>query len=340
MKITIIEARNLCEKILTKKGVSISHARIIVDDYIEGELLGKETHGLLKFVSDYVQVISTQGKKIVLEKNQPAYALLNGNEQAGQIVAKNARELVIKKAKKSGIAMVATYNSTAFLRPGSQAEYLSQHGLIGIVFENGGTPNVPTFSGIDPVIGTNPIGYAIPTNTDPIVADLAISECAWGLGYVAKVLPQNSFIDKNGQFTSDPKKMNAVLPFGRYKGFALGLLFEILTGSLVGAGLGGQKKFYNSTNVATGKKLSRPYRGALFIAIDPSKFVSLKKFKLENSNFLRHVKKSRRRNGFEKIVISGEISRSKKTKSLQRGWFDMRQETWKKLLHLKKVNSL
>lgn len=340
MKVTIVEARELCEKILTKNGVSVLHAKIIIDDYIEGELLGKETHGLLKFIGDYSKIINTHHKQIIIEKNDLAYALVNGNKQVGQLVAKKARDMVIKKAKKTGIAMVALNNTTSFLRPGSQAEYISQHGLIGIVFESGGAPKVPPFGGIDPVIGTNPIGYAIPTNKNPIVADLAISGRAWGLEHTAKVLPKNLFIDKNGYFTQEPKKAHAVVPFGGYKGFALGFLFEILTGSLVGAGLGEQKKKYDSINIISGIKAKRPYRGALFIAIDPSKFVNFKKFKSENSKFIDRVKQSRRRNRFKKIIITGEKSYSKKIKNLQRGWFDVSQETWKKVLKLKKINNI
>jgi LDH2 family malate/lactate/ureidoglycolate dehydrogenase len=46
MKIKIGELQNLCYAALTNVGVNRSKAKIIVDDYIEGSLLGNKTHGL------------------------------------------------------------------------------------------------------------------------------------------------------------------------------------------------------------------------------------------------------------------------------------------------------
>ena len=40
MKLNIDKTRGLCEKILVKNGVKRKNAKIIADDYIEGELLG------------------------------------------------------------------------------------------------------------------------------------------------------------------------------------------------------------------------------------------------------------------------------------------------------------
>lgn len=49
MKIRIDEIRELCEGVLLKQGIQKDTASLIVDEYIEGELEGKLTHGLIAF---------------------------------------------------------------------------------------------------------------------------------------------------------------------------------------------------------------------------------------------------------------------------------------------------
>ena len=224
----------------------------------------------------------------------------------------------MKKAKKFGIGIVGTYNAKSVLRPGTQAEHIARKNLIGLIFHNGGGPLVAPYGGIDPVISTDPIGYAIPTTEAPIVVDMAISEKAWGEVRVAKKLgknlPPESYLNKKGEFAKNPDDVFSALPFGGYKGYALGIMSEIFSGSLVGNGVGFKKKPLNR-----GKKL----RGAIYIAIDPAKFIDIKKFKKDNSQLVRDLKSSRRRKGFKEIRIPGEHAYAHKEKCLKRGWFDV-----------------
>ena len=329
MKVNINEIRKRCESFLVKTGVGKSEAKIIVDDYVEGELLGKKTHGLLAFVGGVydTQKIKRHSnrKKIKVIKDRGVYAMINGGKQKGQLVAEKAVELVIKKAKKYGIAMVGTFNSGSILRPGSQAEKIAQKNLIGLIFHNGGGPLVPPYGGIDPIISTDPIGYAIPTLKQPIVADFAVSERAWGEIRIAKelkhALPMSCFLNMKGQVTTDPNDAFSALPFGGYKGFCVGLLSEILTGALVGNEQG-----------LTNQKIS--VRGALYMAIDPSKFVNLQKFKKENSRLISELKKSRRLSGVKEILLPGERAFKHKALCLKRGWFDVDKKIVDKLNNL------
>ncbi|MFZ2189683.1 MAG: Ldh family oxidoreductase [Candidatus Magasanikiibacteriota bacterium] len=330
MKVKINEIRKTCENFLVSKcKMKKDIANIIFADFLEGELLGKKTHGLAAFVSGVYDINrlknSSDPKKIIIKKNQKAYALIDGGKQAGQLVAQLAKKILIKKAKQFGIAMVGTYKTQAILRPGSQAEEIAKHNLIGIVFHNGGAPLVAPFGGIDPVISTDPIGFAIPTTCEPIVADMAISVKAWREVEFSKLLnknlPLNSFLDKKGNIATDPDKAYSALPFGDYKGYILGILFEILTGSLVNSGFG-IKNFLN-------KKWKQ--RGALYLAIDPSKFVNLNKFKKENTQLIKELKKSRKRTTIKEILIPGERAYKNKAKCLKRGWLDVDKTVMEKI---------
>lgn len=50
MRVNIKKVKDICEKILVENGIKIKDASIIVDDYLEGELLGKKSHGLLALI--------------------------------------------------------------------------------------------------------------------------------------------------------------------------------------------------------------------------------------------------------------------------------------------------
>ncbi|HBU06480.1 MAG TPA: hypothetical protein DEB09_00175 [Candidatus Magasanikbacteria bacterium] len=322
MRVKINEIRKKCEQILIKSGVSSKATKIIFSDYLEGELLNKKSHGLSAFVNgvyDIERILeSSKTEKIKITKDDAVFTLIDGQGQAGQLVAEMARKILIKKAKKFGIAMVGTYNTRAILRPGSQAEALAKHDLIALIFHNGGGPLVAPYGGIDPIISTDPIGFAVPTTGLPIVADMATSVRAYREIQLAKLLnkklPNDAFINKKGEVTLNPDDAFAALPFGGYKGFALGILFEILTGPLVNSGFG------LKNNSKDGKW---KYRGALYLAIDPSKFVNLNKFKRENTALIKELKNSKKMAKYQEILIPGERAYRCKAKCLKQGWFDV-----------------
>lgn len=334
MKVKIANVKKICESFLISSGIQREAAKIIFADYLEGELLGKKTHGLAAFVSGVYDINrlknSSHSSKIKIKKNSKAYSLIDGGEQAGQLVAEVAKKILIKKTKKYGIAMVGTYNTKAILRPGSQAYDIAKHNLLSIVIHNGGGPLVAPYGGIDPIMSTDPIGFAIPTLGLPIVADMAVSVKAWGEVVMARMLgtrlPAEAFLDKKGNITLNPNQAHSALPFGGYKGFNLGLLFEILSGPLVNSGFG----FKNNV------KDKWKNRGALYLAIDPSKFVSIKKFKTENSELLKQLKKSPKRKGFREILIPGEKAYKNKELCLKRGWLDVDKKIVEKIFELAK----
>jgi uncharacterized oxidoreductase len=92
-------------------------------------------------------------------------------------------------------------------------------------------------------ISTNPIALGVPTEHEPLVLDISTSVVANGKVRVAQIAgrqcPDGWLLDANGQPTNDPAARFAdppgtILPMGGYKGFGLGILFDILVGGLSG----------------------------------------------------------------------------------------------------------
>jgi L-2-hydroxycarboxylate dehydrogenase (NAD+) len=93
---------------------------------------------------------------------------------------------------------------------------------------------VVPFGGKTPTLGTNPHSWAFPTTAAigfPIVIDWATSMIAMGrvqqLRREGKPLPANCAVDKEGNPTTAPDKVAALLPFGGHKGYGLGLIDEL-----------------------------------------------------------------------------------------------------------------
>ena len=97
------ELRILTSEILLKTGSSSSNARQVAEHLVLANLKGIDTHGIWH-IPGYVSDIQTKkllpaGNPSIL-KETAATALVSGNWPFGQVAAKFAIELAIKKAKK------------------------------------------------------------------------------------------------------------------------------------------------------------------------------------------------------------------------------------------------
>ncbi len=285
----------------------------IAQYYISGELKGKLTHGIFSFIRLYERLKEKKRGHFKVLIDKPASAYIAGNGDAGQLVADFAIKLAMKKAKRVGVAAVGAGNITAFLRPGYWAEYAARHGMVSLCFNYGGGALVAPPGGREPVISTNPIGIGIPHKPFPFIIDMAISERAYtNIDFAKKLgikIPAGWAIDQRGRTTRDPWKVAAVLPFGGYKGFALGLALELMTGPLMRTAVGRDER-------------GKP-RGFLFIVINPSTFTTRARFTREVAETLRFVKAAKRLPGITEIVIPGERSFRIEQQNLRRGWFDI-----------------
>ncbi len=317
MRVKIDEIRKLCENALVKKGVPKDEAKVIVDEYVEGDLQGKMTHGLIAFPA-MTEGIHVPEEKWKVEKESSSAVFVDGKGNFGMTVGKALMEPLCKKAKKEGISFAAISNITTFLRPRSIAQLVAEKEMIGMVLINGGSEMVVPEGGIDRMLGTNPVGIGIPTDRGPMVFDLATSKRAYGEITLSKMmkrlLPNETFIDKNGNFTTNPDDAYAIVPMGGYKGFALGLFFEILTGSLVSMPMG--------VRGVTADYRKR-YRGAVIIVIDPSFFTDMKEFKARNSELVAQIKASRKAKGVSEIILPGEHARKLREENLSKGYLEL-----------------
>lgn len=312
MKITLAEIQELCNKVLVSKGLSPEEAEIVTDDYLDAELRGKRSHGLGAF-SIAVGGLEDR-KKYAVSIDNGSYAYIEGNGDVGHLVGRDAMSMAIEKARAYGVGFVGVGNILRFSIPRPFVEQAAAADMIGIVSEYGGKEFMVPHGGAEPIISTNPLGIGIPSNGTPIIIDMATSERAIGFVSLASKLgqdiPDSWGVDEQGLPTSNPDEVVAVVPFGGYKGYAIALALEVLTGPLVG--------------VKVGTKGNLRERGAVFLAINPELFgVPLDQFKGDVAELVREIKTSKKAPGTKEIFIPGEHSEARKQAIIDQGYLDI-----------------
>ena len=153
-------------------------------------------------------------------------------------------------------------------------------------------------------LGTNPIAYAVPTGGRPVVADFSTSVAPEGkirfYRNEGKTVPDGWILDADGKPTNDPNAFygpprGGILPLGAgagHKGFALGLLVEILGSALAGISSRDPERFGN---------------GVCFIVVDPSAFCPLEEFRRLMDETVAYIKSSRPAPGFDEVLVPGEL---------------------------------
>lgn len=293
MKIMANKEKALLTEILTKLGLEKENAEIVAEATLDADLKGFTSHGIGRF-PQYINAIKRKNinveGKIDIERETDSIALINGNGLFGQVVAYKAMKLAIEKAKKTGIGAVGTHNANHFGVTGFYSDLAIRENVIGVVTANT-DPAVAPLGGKIPLIGTNPIAIGIPANETYISVDMATSASARGKLLEAKrkgeQIPGDVALDADGNPTTDPSKAleGSILPFGAHKGYGLAFMIELITGPLVNAA-------YGSKVEGTADYEKKCTKGDFFLAIDPSKFVGLSKFKDETEEFVTEVRNS------------------------------------------------
>ena len=114
--------------------------------------------------------------------------VIDGGAGYGQVIAKEAMDIGIERAKKHGVCVVGLTNSHHIGRIGHWAEQCARAGMVSTHWVNvhGHKSLVAPFGGAEPRFTTNPYCTAVPRKgKEPIVLDFATSQVAMGKVRVA-----------------------------------------------------------------------------------------------------------------------------------------------------------
>ena len=294
--LSVDEARALGERALCGIGYDTEEAGIIADHVIDAALCGYEYSGLAKILNipEHRRFAQPRRKMRVLHETAVS-ALYDGGNNNGMVAMYHAANAAIAKAAAHGIAVIGVTDSWMSGRSAYFVEMIAKADLVAIHTASSGAAVAP-HGGTKPVLGTNPIAFALPGADGPLVLDMGTSAFMGTelqlRARLAQELPEGVAIDRDGHPTrdADAARNGALLPFGGHKGFGLGLIVQAF-GLLGGAAL------------AAGND-----DGYVFIAFRPDLLVPLAELKRELGALIARVKAVPRRQGFAEIRIPGEQS--------------------------------
>ena len=295
-----------------KLGAPKDDAEIGANVLVQADLRGVDTHGVIHFNPQawYVKWLTegsmTARPKIQIISESSSTALLDGDRGMGMVIGHRAMELAIRKAKDSGIGMVAVRNSRHYGMSAYYSMMALPHDMIGIAMTNASRQVVPTF-GREARFGTNPMCFAVPTDKElPFVLDMATTTAAAGKLELAarqgKPIPHGWALNEGAKATDDPRvaqKARKLLPLGgsreggSHKGYGLAIVVEILCGVLSGT--------------LTALNADQDPRGHFFGAIRIDTFRPVDEFKRDMDRLLRELKTTPPIEGQHRVYAAGEI---------------------------------
>ncbi|MCK9931987.1 Ldh family oxidoreductase, partial [Frankia sp. Mgl5] len=224
------------------QGVPAEQIDAVVAHYLEGELRGKPSHGVAKFCFESQFFHLRQGPPEVVHQ-QGVFAVVDAHREIGPLSAAFAVDLAVATAARHGAAAVGMINTQRYGILAPWTEEIARHGLIGIATNTSRAEAVPA-GGRTPVLGVNPLAFALPTLTEPLSVDLGTTLAPMGVLWEhrgsGQPLPPGQFVDSDGHPATDPDQAASAVVFGQHRGFALSLLLQTLTGSLFGFPMGSE----------------------------------------------------------------------------------------------------
>jgi hydroxycarboxylate dehydrogenase B len=331
--------------ILVAAGSSEAEAREVAQHLVDANLKGHDSHGvgmLLTYVKNVQAGLLHPNRHARMVSEFGAIAVFDGEMGYGQVVAREATEWGIAKAKTDGLAATALRNAHHIARVGAYGELAAAQGLISLHFANvlHAPGRVAPFGGIEGRYGTDPVCITYPSlaGKPAIVLDFATSKIAAGKIRVAfnqgKELAPDTLIDKRGQESRDAALFYAgdrteasILPFGEHKGSGLALVTHLLAGVLTGSGV------MQGTMADVGIK-----NGLFSIYIDPARFGDTAEMERNRQTLIDWVKSATPRPGFGAVQIAGEPERASQAARSKNIPVD--DNTWKTIQEAAKLAGL
>lgn len=295
------------KEVLISKSVNPEAANYVADGLVQTSLRGIDSHGINLLPHYYRAVNAGRIKKepnISINRTAPSVAIVDADHAFGHHAGSIAIQHAAKIAKKTGIGAVSVKNSTHFGAAAFFAFQANKKNCIGLAFTNGDAL-VKVYNSKEIFLGTNPICFTAPLEKEePLCLDMATSQVAWNkvLNYKRQnfKLEKGWAYDAEGVETTNAKKAASLAPIGKYKGFGLGMMVDILCAVLIGGIISKDLLSMHDAPIEARRKISH-----FFTAIDISKFNGVNKFKKDLQLMVDRIRKFKK-SGNEDVMVPGD----------------------------------
>ena len=274
--LNIADAHALIMNALVGSGTSPENAGYFTDAILDTELSGLEGHGFywLQYYCAHLRSGKVDGKAVPqVETLSDTSFRVDARHGFAHPAIEAGFQRLIPAAQKHGVAAMGVFNSYNAATLGFHTGYLARAGLLSLGATNA-VPNLAPVGGKTPIIGTNPISYAVPAPGGEIafLVDQSATQVAWTAvkraAEAGEQIPLGWALDEDGNPTMDAEAglAGSMAPAGGVKGFSIGLLVEVLCAALAGGKLGPDQGSFTDDD---GKPIDN---GQFFVAFDPGKF--------------------------------------------------------------------
>jgi L-2-hydroxycarboxylate dehydrogenase (NAD+) len=323
LRVPVKKLVSFMEEALSAMSIPTEDAKIIADVLITSDLWGIASHGVahLKMYHERMKAgLQLPVTQFAVVKDTPTTAVVDGGNGMGMVVGKHAMEFAIQKARQFGMGAVAVRNSSHYGVAGYYPRMSIQEGMVGLSMTNAHPSIAPTF-GVVPMLGTNPIAVAAPTDEAfPFLFDAATAVVTRGKIEVAaragKPIPPGWVVGPDGSALTDTStliaQMNqsqaALMPIGGigelmggHKGYGLATMVEIFSAAFQN---GAYLSELHDTDAQGNPHFLRI--GHFFMAIDIEHFIPLDAFKKITGDMMRELRGSKTAPDRERIYTAGE----------------------------------
>lgn len=315
--------QRFCADAMVRCGLTPEDAALTADVLTTTDTWGTHSHGTRQ-LRPLMRAVKGGGirpgarPKVLREGS--GWALVDASAAMPMVVATYAMEMAIVKAASAGIGYAGVAHSSHFGAAGYYATLALRRDMIGLSMTNC-DPCVAVTGARTPVIGTNPIAFAVPAGAErPVFLDIATSVGAVTKVMIAKAMgrpaPEGWLCDLEGRPTTDASgypERSVLQPMAGYKGYGLAVLVEVLCGILTGSCfLSGVPGWINESGIAADQ-------GHAFIAIDVNTIMPIDAFKARMDAMIREIKGAPKAAGVERIYLPGEMEWERRDAALQRG---------------------
>jgi L-lactate dehydrogenase len=307
----------------TKAGLPEARAGVLAEILLEADLMGHTTHGL-SMLSGALKNIETgavrkDGEPQVIVDNGAA-VVWDAASLPGTWVLSKAIDEACQRARSQPVVTYVIRRAANIACLGAYLRKATDQGmLIWIMNSDPAMRTVAPAGSIDPQLAPNPLAFGYPTEGEPVLIDISTSPVAngWIRRWSAEGtrLPEAWLQDAAGTLSDDPSTLfgtppGSMLPLGGlaagHKGFALGLIVEVLTAGLSGTG---------RANPEAGKGGTPVY----LQIVNPESFSGTATLKTEASWLADACRQSRPRPGSAAVRMPGDTANALRAKQIRGG---------------------
>jgi L-lactate dehydrogenase len=338
MKISLQDAHRLARDMLVALGVPTDIADDVAEHLVESDRCGYISHGI-SILPSYRRSVETgnvnPAGRASCVMDRGTLMVFDGDGGFGQHVGKSVMQTAIERVREHGHCIFTLRRSHHLGRMGYYGEMAANARMVLLSFTNviNRPPAVAPYGGRVARLTTNPLCFAgpMPNGRPPLVVDIATSAIAINKARVlaekGEPAPERSVIGADGLPTTDAGAIfadppGALLPFGGHKGYALGVVAELLAGVLSGGGT------IQPENPRGGVATNNMFA----VLINPELDLGLQWQSAEVEAFIRYLQQTPPAPGFDRVQYPGEYEADNRARAATE--LDVNPAIWANLARL------